>query len=97
MIAGKIIPAIATSTALIVGLNGMEIIRKLVETPFTLRRDWFFNLSSNYFTCTIPYEAIVYQDSKPGEIDPVVLGPVKYFPKNCTNWDFKHFYAPVTL
>ena len=49
MIAGKIIPAIATATALIVGFNGMEIIKSILDLKFESRKMITVNLASNMF------------------------------------------------
>lgn len=50
MIAGKIIPAIATSTALIVGAIGIELYKYFFNTPFSGTRNFFANLSLSVFS-----------------------------------------------
>jgi len=49
MIAGKIIPAIATATALIVGFNGIEMIKYMLEKPHEAFRNITVNLANNIF------------------------------------------------
>lgn len=45
LIAGKIIPALATTTAMIVGAVGCEIIKYINEKPFDDYRNSFMNLA----------------------------------------------------
>jgi len=54
MIAGKIIPAIATSTALIVGVNGMEIFKTIAKVPFDKMRNSWNNIAVNSIMFSIP-------------------------------------------
>ncbi len=45
MIAGKIIPAIATTTAMVVGAVGIEIIKRVLGKPADKFRNLFSNLA----------------------------------------------------
>lgn len=54
MIAGKIIPALATTTALIVGAVGIEILKYLQEKPVEKMRNSFINLALPLFLFSEP-------------------------------------------
>ena len=45
MIAGKIIPAIATATAMVVGAVGLEFIKLVLKKPITVMKNSFMNLA----------------------------------------------------
>ncbi len=77
MIAGKIIPAIATATALIVGLNGMEIIKEINGIGADQRRNTFVNLALPLWIFSEPLPPLFVEDK---EYDVMVLGPVKAVP-----------------
>ena len=77
MIAGKIIPAIATATALIVGLNGMEIIKEINGIAGDQRRNTFVNLALPLWIFSEPLPPLFIEDK---DYDVMVLGPVKAIP-----------------
>jgi len=84
MIAGKIIPAIATTTAAITGIVCLQMYTLLQTTDVTYLRGAFINLAVSLFVLTEPQEVIKTRDK---EYDPMLLGPVKAIPKDFTVWD----------
>lgn len=77
IIAGKIIPAIATTTAMIVGAVGLEIYKHLLDKKIEHRRNAFMNLAIPMFVFSEPMPPIANTDN---ELDPIMMVPVKAVP-----------------
>ena len=84
MIAGKIIPAIATTTAAITGIVSLQLYTLYQTNKIDFLRDCYLNLGINSILLSEPREAIKNKDK---ENDPILLGPVKAIPPNWTVWD----------
>ena len=77
LIAGKIIPAIATTTAMVVGAVGIEIIKFLLKKNFSAYKNVTINLALPLWIFNDPLEAIVNEDKA---FDPIMCGPIKVVP-----------------
>lgn len=84
MIAGKIVPAIATTTAMVVGAVGIEIYKHYLQVPIEQSRNFFSNLAINIFMFSEPSPVKVNKDK---EYDEILLGPMVTVPKNWHTWD----------
>lgn len=84
MIAGKIIPAIATTTAAITGIVCLQMYTLLQTNDIQYQRGAFINLAVSLFVLTEPQETIKHKDK---DFDTFLLGPVKAVPKDWTVWD----------
>ena len=84
MIAGKIIPAIATTTAAITGIVSLQLYTLYQTNKIDFLRDCYLNLGINSMLMSEPREVIKNQDK---ENDPILLCPVKAIPPNWTVWD----------
>ncbi len=85
MIAGKIIPAIATTTAMITGAVMSELYK--VAQGFDKIEDYrnaFINLGVSLFVFTEPSPPKKHEDE---EMNIIMGGPVKAVPKGWTIWD----------
>lgn len=95
MIAGKIVPAIATTTACIVGAVCVELL-KVVQGFNDLPdyRNTFLNLAINMYVQTEPMESKKMVDV---EMDPIMFCPVKAVPTGWTIWDTIELKGPLTV
>ncbi len=94
MIAGKIIPAIATTTAAITGVVCLQMYTLLQSNEISNLRGAFINLAVSLFILTEPQEVIKAQDK---EFDNFLLGPVKAIPPNFTVWDKMVVQGSMTM
>lgn len=83
MIAGKIIPAIATTTAMVVGAMGIEFYKFFLNCPSENMRNFFSNLGISMINFSEPMPPVVAQDK---DYDPMVLGPIKAMPPKWNTW-----------
>lgn len=96
LIAGKIIPAVATTTAMIVGAVGIEMM-KVVQGFNSLEdfRNTFVNLGVSLFVFTEPSPAKKTEDL---EHDPLMMNnPTKAIPSGFTIWDTIEIKGPLTV
>merc|ERR1712072_597936 len=83
LIAGKIIPAIATTTAAVTGLVMTEMFKVIQKKKLEAYRDASNNLGINAFFFSEPAEAEQAKD----EYDPIMMEEVKCLPAGFTKWD----------
>lgn len=95
MIAGKIIPAIATTTAMITGCVAAEIY-KFVQgfTELEVYKNGFINLALPLFLFSEPIEA---NKTKSKDYDPILMCKVQAIPEGYTIYDKVVVEGPITF
>jgi len=94
MVAGKIIPAIATTTAMITGFVQLEISKYIKQAALEKHRMATVNLAVNNYTLEMLPDPI----KKKSGMDPATQMEVKAVPENWTTWDKVNIEADdVTL
>ena len=85
MIAGKIIPAIATTTAMITGVVSNEIFKYTQGfTDIEKFKNGFVNLALPTIMMSQPDDII---KNKSKDFDPIMCGPITMLPEGFTNYD----------
>lgn len=93
MIAGKIIPAIASTTATITGFSCMQLFTLVNSDDISLVKNCYFNTSFNLYQIYNPPDVIHMQDK---EYNVIFDGPTKAVPLGWTVWDIIDIKGPMT-
>lgn len=93
MIAGKIVPAIASTTAAITGFSTMQLFTLINTEDIDLVKNCYFDLSFNLYQINNPRDVIHVQDS---EYNIMFDGPTKAVPPGWTAWDIIDIKGPMT-
>lgn len=94
IIAGKIIPAIATTTAMVSAAVMIEVYKQSLAVPIEGARNFFSNLAIPIFMFSEPSPPLVHLDKK---FDPILLGPVVAIPPKHNTWSRIEATGPKTL
>lgn len=94
IIAGKIIPALATTTAMVIGAVGIEILKFIMKKPLSNMKNSFMNLALPLWIFSEPEPPIKAKDK---DYDPILMGPVKAIPDGFTTWDKLFVKGPMTI
>lgn len=101
LIAGKIIPAIATTTAMVVGAVGVEIIKNILKLNHSLHKNSFMNLALPLWLFSDPEPPVQHRDKL---LDEELGAPVKAIPPSTsisnvdfTSWDKINVKGPITI
>jgi len=86
MIAGKIIPAIATTTAMTTGLVSAELLKLVTLKSRKVEhfKNAFVNLALPLWLLSEPLPPL---QTKSKDYDPIIMGPVRAKPEGFTTWD----------
>ena len=93
MIAGKIVPAIASTTAIITGFACMQLLTLLNSDDLSLVKNCYVNPSLNIYVINNPAEVILMEDE---EYNPLLDGPTIAVPKGWNVWDIINIKGPMT-
>ena len=93
IIAGRIVPAMATTTAAITGIVCLQLYTLNQTNKINYFRNCFLNLAINRFLMNLPSPAIKHQDK---ELDEELGTPIKAIPLNWTVWDKIIIKGPKT-
>lgn len=94
MIAGKIIPAIATTTGMIAGAVMIELYKLIQNTEVQNFRNCFCNLALPLLVFSEPLPPLRFSSKG---YDPILMGPVKAYPEKFSTWDKLIVSGPCTL
>ena len=84
IIAGRIVPAMATTTSSITGIVCLQLYTLNQTNKIKYFRNCYLNLAINRCIMTLPSEPIKHQDK---EYDEELSSPIKAIPLNWTVWD----------
>lgn len=84
MTAGKIIPAIATTTCAVTGLVCVELYKVVAQRPLEALRNSFMNLAVNVYSMGEPAGP---KRVKSVEYDAITMGPMRAYPEGFSRWD----------